>query len=101
MRFQLWAYKQDGYIKLAVRDREFNLSRGGSVLMRDQSSYSKDAGKFVWKNASFPAAVWSAIRRGKGVKIAEAMHIDALDANMQYNLINYLWESQDELPAKR
>lgn len=101
MRYELWVYKSDGYTMLAVRDKEFNLSRGGSVLKRDQSSYPHNAGAYVWKNASFPDAVWSAIRRGKGVKIAEAMHIDALDANMQYNLINYLWESQDELPSKR
>ena len=92
MRFELWVYKTDGYTKLAVRDKEFNLSRGGSVLMRDQSSYPEDAGRFVWKNASFPDAVWSAIRRGKGVKIAEANVVEAFDANMQYNLINYLWE---------
>lgn len=96
MRFQLWVYNSDGYTRLAVVDTDFPLNRTGRVLLRDQSSYPEDAGRFVWKNASYPMEVRDAIKRGKGVKIAESAHLLALDANMNYTIINYMWESQDE-----
>ena len=103
MRFQLWAYKPDGYTQLAVVDTkfedEFRVGRTGHVLMRDQSIYPEDNGRFVWKNAAYPMAVKDAIRRGKGVLIAEASHLAALDANMSYNLVNYLWEDLNDAEA--
>ena len=106
MRFQLWAYKPNGYAQLAVVDtkfeNEFRVGRSGYVMVRDQSSYPKDNGRFVWKNAAYPMAVKDAIKGGKGVLIAESNTIAAFDANMDYNLVNYLWEDlNDEPQAKR
>ena len=53
MRFQLWAYKPDGYAQLAVVDTkfedEFRVGRSGYVMVRDQSVYPEDNGRFVWK----------------------------------------------------
>lgn len=104
MRFQLWAYKPDGYAQLAVVDTkfedEFRVGRSGYVMVRDQSVYPEDNGRFVWKNAAYPMAVKGAIKRGKGVLIAEANHLAALDANMPYNLINYLWEDLNNEPQE-
>lgn len=104
MRFQLWAYKPDGYAQLAVVDTKFEkehrVGRFGHVMMRDQSIYPEYNGRFVWKNAAYPMAVKDAIKRGKGVLIAEANHLAALDANMAYNLVNYLWEDLNNEPQK-
>lgn len=100
MRFQLWVYNSDEYTRLAVVDTDFPLNRTGRVLLRDQSSYPEDAGRFVWKNAAYPMAVKDAIKRGKGVKIAESAHLLALDANMNYTIINYMWESLNSEETK-
>lgn len=103
MRFQLWAYKPNGYAQLAVVDTkfedEFRVGRTGHVLMRDQSIYPEDNGRFVWKNATYPMAVKDAIKRGKGVLIAEASRLAALDANMSYYLVDYLWEDLNDAEA--
>ena len=102
MRFQLWAYKPDGYTQLAVVDTKFGkehrVGRSGHVMMRDQSIYPEDNGRFVWKNAAYPMAVKDAIKGGKGVLIAESNTIAAFDANMDYNLVNYLWEDLNGEP---
>ena len=71
-------------------------------MVRDQPVYPKDNDCFVWKNAAYPMAVKDAIKGGKGVLIAESNTIAAFDANMDYNLVNYLWEDlNDEPQAKR
>lgn len=46
----------------------------------------------------YPMAVKDAIKGGKGVLIAESNTIAAFDANMDYNLVNYLWEDLNDEP---
>lgn len=94
MRFQIWLYKRDNHVSMCLRDTAMPLQNAGSVLLRDQSSYSENGGRIVWKRAAYPSSVWFAVKESKGFKIAEG-NVNMFDANLNWRTLNYLWENRN------
>ena len=92
MQFELYLHKSEGFLEIVVRDTSKQLHQSGAMMLRSQSIYEKDGGKLVWKKASYPTAVWHSVQSNNGFKIAEAETIAMFDANIDYKILNHLWE---------
>lgn len=93
MRFELYIHKSNGFVGIVVRDTSKQLHQAGAMLLRSQSIYEEDGGKLVWKNASYPDAVWYGMKNNNGFKIAEAENLALLDANIDWKILNHIWEN--------
>lgn len=94
MKFELYIHKSEGFIEILVRDTSKALNQAGSILLRSQSIYEEDGGKLVWKNAAYPEICWFNMRDlNGGFKIAEADYLPMLDANVNWKVLNHIWNS--------
>lgn len=82
-------------MELVVRNTSKQLHQAGSMLLRSQSIYESDGGKLVWKNAAYPDAVWHGMKNNGGFKILEAELLALIDANVDWKVLNHIWNNRD------
>ena len=92
MRFKLWIYKSDGFIKMAVEDTEKKTYGTGAWKLRDQSNYS---GQMVWKDAKYPASVEHTVHEVGGFVVAESDNLAFLDARTSSKVLNSMWNRRN------